>query len=272
MSQPTALDDYQAWSCMVAIAPTAHAIPTWAEPASISTLATSIIAPTAHAIPAWAKPASISTLATSVIAPTAHAIPAWGEAPCTAIRISFPQVAFVAFHSIFLEECAEFLLKILLSMMHFLGIDVMDQGIQVRWPNGERAIASLPRELRQGGRLRLEPFRGGAFEVLHQLRHGRHAGQANGEMNVIRDASYAIAFTFGVASDGGKIGVKRGTHRSVENGCAVFCAEDHMDKDKRERSWHRSDYRSGFQPSYALGNGTWGFALCWYVAAPSALS
>jgi len=156
--------------------------------------------------------------------------------------------------------------------MHLLRIDITDQRIQIRRPNGERSVSSLPRELRQAGRLGLEPFGRGGFELFHQLRYVPHAGEANSKVNVIRDAPGTIAFAFGVACDGGKIRVKRGTHGSVKDKRAIFCAEDHMDKEKRERLWHREDYRSGLRPSFATDTGTWGVAPCWYKAAPTALS
>src|SRR6266702_137563 len=178
-------------------------------------------APTAQSIPAWAPSARKSTPAK---APTAQSIPAWGNAPCIAeseapglkarpIGISIPQIPFIEFHSVFLKKGEKFFLKRLLAVMRLLGIDVTGQSIQVGWSNGERAVASLPRELRQGRRLGLEPFGRGRFELFHQLRYVRRAGQTNGEMNVVHNTPYAIAFAFGVACDGGKIGVERGTQK-----------------------------------------------------------
>src|SRR5260370_20185958 len=216
-------------------------------------------------------------------APTAQPIPAWGNAPYAVapdiqglkarpISPSIPQIPFIEFNSIFVQKCAKFFLKRLLAVIELLRVDITAQRIQSRRPDGERAIASLPRELRQIGRLGLEPFGRGGFELFHQFRYVRRAGQTNGEMNVVRNTPYAIAFAFGVACDGGKIGVERGTHRSVKDRRAIFCAEDHMDQEKREGLWHREDYRSGFQPSFATDTGTWGFAPCWYKTAPTALN
>ena len=107
--------------------------------------------------------------------------------------------------------------------------------------------------------------------MFHQLRDIRSAGQADGEVNVIRDATDAVAFALGVADNGGKIFVERRPHRVIEKRSAIFCTEDQMDKDERKRLRHRLNYRSGFQPSFVGGIGTWGFAPCWYKTAPLAL-
>ncbi len=131
-------------------------------------------------------------------APTARPIPAWGVAPGTGtdnaqglkarpIHISIPQIPFVEFHSVFLEKCTELILKRLLSVMHLLTIDVFDQRTQVRRPNRESAIPSLPCELRQFRRLGLKPLGRGRFELFDYLRDILCARQANCKMNVVRD-------------------------------------------------------------------------------------
>jgi hypothetical protein len=216
-------------------------------------------------------------------APKARPIPAWGGAPCMRtynapglkarpIHNSIPQIPFIEFHTIFLKECAKFILKILLSMMRLLGIDVTNQGVQIRRPSREGTVASLPGKLRQFRRLGLKPFRSGRFKLLHHLRHFCRARQANREVNVVRNSTYAKAFTFGVAGNGSKIRVECRPNGRIEEGGTVLCAEDHMDQNKRERLRHRIDYRSGFQPSYSTANRTWGFTPCWYKGAPLALS
>ena len=152
---------------------------------------------------------------------------------------SIPQIPFIALHPILLEEGLKFILKRLLPVMPLLVIDVSQQRIQIPRPNGKCAIPLLPRELRQTRRLRLQPFGRGGFELFHQLRHVRCAGQANGKMNVILHAADPVALAFGVAGNGGKIGIERGTHRSIKSRYAIFCAEDHVDQNKCERLRHR---------------------------------
>jgi len=222
----------------------------------------------------------ISTLADP--APTAHSIPAWGEAPCWAtpnarglkarpIAPSIPHIPLVAFNSILLQERAKLLLKITLPVMRFLTLDVLDQGLQVRRPNRERAISSLPHELRQRGRLRLDPLGRGQFEVLHQLRHRRCARQSNRQMDVIGNSANPKTFTLGIANDSGKISIKSRTNRLVDPRHSVFRAEDHMDEKKRERLWHRSDYKSGLQPSVRSTANFLGLRPRLVYPAPSAL-
>jgi len=219
---------------------------------------------------------------TPLTAPTARPIPAWGEAPCTAapqirglkarpIAPSIPHIPLVAFNSILLQERPKLLLKIALPVMRFLTLDVLDQGLQIRRPNRERAISSLPCELRQRGRLRLDPLGRGRFEVFHQLRNRRCARQSNRQMNVVGNASHAIAFTFGVANDSSKISIERRTYRSVELRRSILRAEDHMNEQKRERLWHRSDYRSGLQPSTRSAVRDLGLRPRLVYPAPSAL-
>jgi len=90
-------------------------------------------------------------------------------------------------------------------------------------------------------------------------------------MNMVRNAANSIAFAIGIASDGGKISMQRGLHSIIKQRQTIFRAEDHMDKNERERSRHRKDYRSGLQPSYFCSERTRGFAPRWYSAAPLAL-
>ncbi len=222
----------------------------------------------------------VSTLAAS--APTARTIPAWGAAPCVdtqnarglkarPIEPSIPHIPLVAFDPIFLQERAKLLLKIMLPMMRLLALDVLDQCLQVRRPNRERAISSLPRELRQRGRLRLDPLGRGGFEIFHQLRNRRCARQSNRQMNMVGNATNPKAFTLGTANDGGKISIERRTHGSIELRHSVLRAEDHMDEQKRERLWHRSDYRSGLQPSFRSAISFLGLRPRLVYPAPSAL-
>ncbi len=220
--------------------------------------------------------------ASSVPAPTARPIPAWGVAPCTTapqirglkarpIEPSIPHIPFVAFNSILLQQRPELLLKITLPMMRLLALDVLDQGLQIRRPNRERTISSLPRKLRQRGRLRFEPLGRGGLELFHQLRNRCCARQSNRQMNVVGNAPHAITFAFGIANDSGKISVERRTHGSIELRHSVLRAEDYMDEQKRERLWHRSDYRSGLQPSFRSAISFLGLRPRLVYPAPSAL-
>ena len=90
-------------------------------------------------------------------------------------------------------------------------------------------------------------------------------------MNMVRNAANSIAFAIGIAADSSKISMQRGLHSIIKQRQTIFRAEDHMDKNERERSRHRKDYRSGLQPSCFCSEHTRGFAPRWYSAAPLAL-
>jgi hypothetical protein len=209
---------------------------------------------------------------TSAKAPTARPIPAWGEAPGAETgRIrglkarpmpvrgntsgaSIPNVSFITFDSVFLQERAKLILKRLLTMMGLLPVDVSEQLIQVARTNGKRPVAPLPSKPRQSGRLGLEPLGRRGFKLFHQRRHIHRTRHTNGKVNVVLYPSYPIAFAFGVSSNRSKIRMELGLHRGFKNRRAVFRTEDHMDQKECQRLCHRGDYRSDLQPSLGCGN------------------
>ena len=215
-------------------------------------------------------------------APTARPIPARGEAPRTnatkarglkarPIQISVPQILLVAVHPILLQKRTKLILKRLLALMRFLRIDVMKQLIQIRRANRERTISLLPCKLRQPRGLALEPFGRRRLQIRHQLRNRHSTIQPNGEMNMVRNAANSITFAIPIAGNGGKISMQRTLHNIIKQRQTIFRAEDHMDKNERERSRHRKDYRSGLQPYCFCSERTRGFAPRWHSAAPLAL-
>jgi len=214
-------------------------------------------------------------------APKARPIPAWGEAPCWAtpdvrglkarsINLSIPQILLVAFHSILLQECPKLILEIPFPMMCLLSIDVLNQGLQIRRPNGKRAITPLPCEVRQRRRLRLQPLRRCSLQLGNQLSDIRSSRQSNCKMNVVRNSIDAITLTSRVSRDCREIAVEIATHSITQHGRSSLRTEDYMHHNERERQWHRQQYRSGLQPSHVTPNTSWGYAPCWYSDAPSA--
>ena len=89
-------------------------------------------------------------------------------------------------------------------------------------------------------------------------------GEANRKMDVVGDASGAVAFAASVSGHRGEVGVEGGAYCGFQVGNAVFCTEDKMNEKEGERLWHGEDYRSGLQPSGCGRSGTWGFAPGWY--------
>jgi hypothetical protein len=218
-------------------------------------------------------------------APTAQPIPAWGNAPgigaglgieglkARSIDTSIPQIPLIKLHPVFPEESTQFILKRNFAMILFLILDVLDQSLQIRRANGERAVAPLPRKLRQFGRLCFQPFRRRRFQYLHQLRHIHRPGQTNGKMYVVSNSANAIAFAFRIADNRSHIRVEHRSHRLVENWLSIFRTENEVNQNKREGLRHRADYRAGFQLSRLLcATRTWGFTPGWYRTAPSALA
>ena len=223
-----------------------------------------------------------ATRAAVARAPTARPIPAWGEAPCWAtpkvrglkarpITPSTPQVPLVAFDPILPQERTKLILKRMLLVMCFLCRNVLDQRLQIRWPNRKRPVPSLPSELRQRRRLRLEPLRRRSLQLRNQLRDIRAARQSDRKMHMVGNASHAITLASCATHNCSQIGMEVGPHRIIENRPAFLGTEDHVHQNERERQWHRGDYRSGLQPSSVTHNTTWGCAPCWYSVAPSAL-
>jgi hypothetical protein len=237
-------------------------------------------------------------------APTARPIPAWGEAlgtiqlasksangaPYTSlgrspryehtkprglkarpIAISIPQIPLVKLNPIFLKKCAKFIFKIHSSMVLRLPINVINQLIQIRRPNRKRPVPALPCEPSQRRRLSFQPFRRGCLKLLYQVRDIRLARQSNRKMDVVGNATNPITFAVGIADNCRQIGVKIRAHNVIDHRRAIFRTENHMDKQIRERLCHRDEYRSGLQPSLAIGPDTWGFTPCWHSGAPSAL-
>ncbi len=205
-------------------------------------------------------------------APTARPIPAWGEAPCWITPdtqglkarpiASIPQVPLVAFHPILLQKRAKLILIRALTMVRLLRVDILDECLQIGWPDGKRSIPSLPRELSQSGRFCLEPLRRRSLQLCDQLRYIRRSRQTDCQMHMVRDTSDAVAFAASVTDDRSKVRIQFRTNRIVQSGSASLRTEDHMHHNERERQWHRHEYRSGLQPSPVTRNTTWGETPC----------
>lgn len=90
-------------------------------------------------------------------------------------------------------------------------------------------------------------------------------------MDMIRDAAHTKTLAFGIACNRGDVRMKGGSHLRINKRPTVFCAEDQMNQNKRERLRHPQNYKSGLQPSLIVDFNTWGFTPGWYKAAPLAL-
>lgn len=165
---------------------------------------------------------------------------------------SIPNVAVIAFEAVALQEGTKLILKRMLCVVGFLCVDVSEQSTQVFGSEREDAVASLPCEVRQGRRLRLDPFGRRGLYFRNQRCYGDRTRQADRKMHVVSDAAGAVTFASSVARDSCKVRIERGANVVGEAWSSILGAEDHVDEDEAQRLCHRGDYRSGFQPSEVL--------------------
>jgi len=117
-------------------------------------------------------------------------------------------------------------------MIFLLAVDIVLQRLQIRRTNGETSVAALPRERREIGRLRFQPFRRCRLQCLHPLRDGDGARNTDGEVDMIRHTAESIGFAIRVARDRGQISVEFRTRVGNEKGTAFLRAEDDVDDDE----------------------------------------
>jgi hypothetical protein len=185
--------------------------------------------------------------------PEARSIPAWGEAPRTPapgargpearpIFTSIPKVTLLTRNPIPRQEHPQLILKRLLLVVRFLRIDVTYQRIQIARSYRERTIPSLPRKLRQCGRLALQPFRRGRLHLRNQIRDIRSAIQSNGQMNMIRNTTNAKTLALIIPNNRRQVGAKIRAHPGIKQRHTVFSAEHNMHEEKAQGSRHNANY------------------------------
>ncbi len=211
---------------------------------------------------AWNAQVSFDNLTRQEQAPKARPIPAWGAAPgyvpknsqglkARSIKPSIPHIPLIESNSILRQESTEFLLKRNLLMMFRLSIDVFQQSITIRQTHGKRSVAALPGKL--CNRLGFQPFRGRALQRFHQAGDIARSRERNCQVDMIGDASNPVALATGVADNRCKVSMKPAPNRFIQKWVSIFRAKHHMNQQKREGLGHGGDYRSGLQPSNAMG-------------------
>jgi hypothetical protein len=158
----------------------------------------------------------------------------FGRSPSREILV--PHVTFIVFDFVLLEKDAEFVLEIVFAVVLFLGVDVVEEGVEGRRGGREDGVAALPGEVMG---FRFEPLGRTGFELFDELGDGCSAGESDGEMDVVGDAANAIAFTTVITGDRGEIGVEVDGDFRGEKGGSVLGAEDEMDQYEGEglRHW-----------------------------------
>lgn len=114
--------------------------------------------------------------------------------------------------------------------MFLLRVNVADEGVEIGRPHGECTVSALPCELCQFRRLRLEPLRRARLQILDQLCDGDGPREADGQVDVVRNAANPKAFAVDAAYYGCQIGVELFAYRRSEHRCAVFGAENEMNE------------------------------------------
>ena len=100
----------------------------------------------------------------------------WGTSP-EGTTESIPQIPFVKFNPVFLQQRQKLLLKTLFTMMLLLILNVIDNGVQLRNADAEGAVFFLPRKEPLIGKILVNPFRGTALDKLHSLGNGQGCRQ-----------------------------------------------------------------------------------------------
>jgi hypothetical protein len=100
---------------------------------------------------------------------------------------SIPNIAFVEFDLVTLQELAVFLLKTDLCVMIRLVADVADQFFDLRLAHRKATVSALPGKLFNA--FRFNPPRGTAFEQFNDLRDVIRARETEKRMYMIRSAT-----------------------------------------------------------------------------------
>ena len=158
--------------------------------------------------------------------------------------------------------------------MFFLRVDIVSQRFEVRRADRKCAISFLPREVCKGGRLGLEPLGRRCLEVSNQIRKSNRAGQAQGDMNMIRDPTDPKTFAVCVTSDGCQICVQVRGHSWGEQGARSLVEKMTWTSRKASdcgmwaqcKAWARLGRT--FSPQVYGLSGTQGFTLGWDSVRP----
>ncbi len=148
---------------------------------------------------------------------------------------------------ILLTKPAHLVLKAPLRMMLPLTIDVPDQCAQVRRPNGEQSIPTLPGKL--GNSLLLHPYGRRRLDLGHNLRRGPSRSKPQRQMHMVLNAADSKALAIEPARRTRHVRMKGRTDLLGDQGYPLFRAEDDVNQIQAQRLRHGSLGVSGLQPS-----------------------
>lgn len=173
------------------------------------------------------------------------------------LRQLVPHVTFIEGDMVFVKECAHLLLEAPLTVMCFLRVDVAEQSPGVCGRDRERAVASLPREGGEFGTLGFQPSRRRSFRIADELGEVSIRMDSDGKMDVVGHAADTQAIPLCLANHRGEVGMEVGPYGFAQERATIFCAENDVHQNERERLRHCGQYRSGLQPS--------GIPQTWYL-------
>lgn len=93
--------------------------------------------------------------------------------------ISIENISFVVLNPVLFQKRAKLRLKIQLSVMHCLFIDVINRSVNIADADRKRAVTFLPFKPAIFGKRFVNPFRRSALDQLHRLRNGNRRGHRN---------------------------------------------------------------------------------------------
>ena len=149
-----------------------------------------------------------------------------------------PQIIFVKGHAMALEEGPVFFLKRFFAVMLLLAGDVCPHGGDIGLRNGECPISRLPGKAGKFGALCLDPFGRNLLDLFHGVADRDGAAQFKEDVDVIGDRVDEDGRAAEILQDGRHVTVQGVAHGVMQDGFAVFGAEDEVDVQPRERLWH----------------------------------
>lgn len=108
--------------------------------------------------------------------------------PRRGVRNSSPNVAWVVFNPVLVQECDELSLKITSPMVLFLAFDIRNRGAHLRPSNRKRAVAFLPLKIFLGAGC-THPVRGRALDLSHGGGYRQRRRQREKKVDVVFGSS-----------------------------------------------------------------------------------
>jgi hypothetical protein len=137
------------------------------------------------------------------------------------------------------EECTVFFLECFLAMVFALVGDVLADGFDIGFGNGESTVSGLPCECAEWCPLGFDPFGGGFFDVLDDLADRDGPGEIEKQVSVVFDGIDEDGSAVEVLQNGSHVCVQCVADVIVEDGFTVFRAEDEMNVKAGQGLGHR---------------------------------